>query len=67
MNPSNQHLKNELQAVEKSLNKIQTIKDLYIEKIESRNKISFLEEKIMNLKSENKELKIKIERGIEKI
>ena len=42
MNPSNQHIKNELQATEKNINKIQTIKDLYLEKVESRSKISFL-------------------------
>ena len=67
MNPSNQHLKNEFLSAEKNMNNIQTIKDLYSEKIENRNKISFMEEKIMNMKSENKDLKIKIERGIEKI
>lgn len=33
LNPSNQHLKKELQAMDKNLNQIKTIRDLYKEKI----------------------------------
>jgi hypothetical protein len=42
MNPNNQHLKKELQTIEKTLNQVKTIKDLYGEKIDYRNKISEL-------------------------
>lgn len=44
-----------------------TIKELYNEKINLRNKISSLEKSIITLKEENTNLKIKINRGIETI
>ena len=45
----------------------ETIKELYHEKINYRNKISNLEKEIIKLKDNNKDLKIKITKGIETI
>jgi len=44
-----------------------TLKELYCEKTNLRNKISLLENNIISLKTENSELKMRIERGIDAI
>ncbi len=66
-NPNNQHLKKEIEALKSSIDRCVTIKELYNEKINLRNKISSLEKSIITLKEENTNLKIKINRGIETI
>lgn len=50
-----------------SIDRCVTIKELYNEKTNLRNKISILERNIIGLKEENQNLKIKINRGIETI
>lgn len=64
-NPNNQHLKKELEALKVSIDRCVTIKELYNEKINLRNKVSVLEGNIIHLKEENQNLKIKISRGLE--
>jgi hypothetical protein len=64
-NPNNQHLKKELEALKVSIDRCVTIKELYNEKINLRNKVSVLERNIIHLKEENQNLKIKISRGLE--
>lgn len=58
-NPNNQHLKKELETLKVSIDRCVTIKELYNEKINLRNKVSILEKSIIKLREENENLRIK--------
>lgn len=66
-NPNNLHTKNELASIQRQLNHCSLIKTLYYEKMNYRNKIRILEEKILILENENNDLKKKVVRGIETV
>ena len=63
-NESNKEANQEVVKLKKSVARCETIKELYHEKINYRNKIDNLEREIINLKENNKDLKIKITKGI---
>lgn len=52
-NPNNQHLRKELENLKQSIDRCVTIKELYYEKINLRNKVSILEKNIITLKEDN--------------
>ena len=58
-NPNNQHLKKELEILKVSIDRCVTIKELYNEKINLRNKVSILERTIIKLTEQNENLRIK--------
>lgn len=66
-NESNKEANKEVEKLKRSVNHCETIKELYYEKINSRNKISNLESEMIELKKENKSLRLKITKGIETI
>lgn len=64
-NPNNQHLKRELEVLKVSIDRCVTIKELYNEKINLRNKVSILEAAIIDLRGQNEDLAIKNSRELE--
>ncbi len=66
-NPNNTQLKRDIDNISKTIKKCVKIKELYYEKINLRNKITSLEGDKLALQEENRNLKINVSRGIEKI
>lgn len=60
-------MRKELANIKNSIDHCVTIKELYNEKINLRNKVSTLEKQIVNLKEENQALKTKNQRDLETI
>ena len=66
-NPHNKNIQKELEVLKKGISRFETMKLLYLDKVELRNENRRLLNTIEELKKENKEIKAKIAQGIQQI